>query len=381
MGPRATRRKLTTTYEAAAVLKKLGYVRLIIQPDGNCLFRSCADVCLGDQTRHAELRASCVAYLREHAERYAPFIETNGSFEEYASQLAKDATWGSDLELQIVSELFYTSFTVLSMLAPPLTVEPHDALRAARGEDPAYRAIWFSHGNHYDVLYTKAELQRRGLAPRDVTSAKKNLEMQAYLRQKKADEAADRKVAFHILTGGAAPESVAAAAPDAEEPAALSASQKKQPAIAHLIAAGFDEAQVAVAARQLRRSVIARPETRQSQKLDVEAKRFKTVQALLAAGFTERDLLEQLAVEDGATPSKGFALGSNPLVLGASAIAEGRGTEDEEQQRTLRGRGTERADGGPAEKPSFLSKVAQWCSGRDAKRPSGTAGPDESREC
>lgn len=175
-----------------------------------------------------------VQHIRDHADDFAPFLEER-SVEEYAENMSKDAAWGSDLELQVIAQLQHTSFTVLSMLRPPLTFAPPEPLLVERGTDPAFHALWFSHGSHWDALYSAAELKRRGLAARDVK--RRNVEMAQHLKQRKAQEADDLKMARQVARLPM-PATAQAASPATEAaPAAAEAADHPPAAAADVIAA------------------------------------------------------------------------------------------------------------------------------------------------
>ncbi|KAG8459148.1 hypothetical protein KFE25_002555 [Diacronema lutheri] len=184
-------RQLTTHSEASQVAESLGFVRREIPPDGNCLFRACAEICLGSQGRCVEMREAVRGYLAAHRERFEPFVEDN--FDEYLSKVGRDGHWGSDLELQAIAELHDTQFTVYANnRLNSVTIAPsrRGARRAA--------ALWFSHGNHYDALYTPHEFARRGF------SASANAELDEFRQKRREDEAKSLQLGRELSEEGKA---------------------------------------------------------------------------------------------------------------------------------------------------------------------------------
>jgi hypothetical protein len=68
----------------------ISYVHdLQVSPDGNCFFRAVADQILGDSSRHSEIRSEVVQHMRQNKELYAPFVETEETFDRYLTRMAK----------------------------------------------------------------------------------------------------------------------------------------------------------------------------------------------------------------------------------------------------------------------------------------------------
>ena len=86
-----------------------------IQPDGHCLYRALADQCvqnlpdldpeLAREVRawetgagHTQMRGICAAFMRKHADDFAPFVDTD-DFGAYVDKIENTAEWGGDVEL------------------------------------------------------------------------------------------------------------------------------------------------------------------------------------------------------------------------------------------------------------------------------------------
>lgn len=313
-------RSLTSNLEVQETAEALGFCRRQIPPDGNCLYRATAEICLGSQKEHATVRLAVSSFVKAHRDRFEPFID-DCSFDEYTEKISKDGHWGSDLELQAIAEIYKVSFAVHRRGAPPVCIEPTlcEPARAA--------ALWFSHGNHYDVLYSPEEFSQRGLR------ADSNDELEAYRKKVREGEEASMNLSrelSHDLPTAATPgpvteetvQELLAAGLTAEELASqfdqacstaaptaaparpsaarqLSDAQRRRPTIAHLLDAGFSEAELAAqfapdgAGEGLPAEILRRP----------------TVISLLQAGVSEEEIRRQLL--DSSVPTSSGA-GAGP---------------------------------------------------------------------
>ncbi len=148
-------------------LKGLGLMLRDVRADGNCLFRAVADQIDGSEAQHARYRQATVAFMRDHEDDFAPFVEATASarasasakFEDYCRQMEKDGAWGGNLELAALSRRFRTHIVVHQYAAPRLEV---------RCEEPSAAAIHLSYHDqeHYcsvradgDLSYTPADVQ------------------------------------------------------------------------------------------------------------------------------------------------------------------------------------------------------------------------------
>jgi hypothetical protein len=86
-----------------------------IQPDGHCLYRALADQCVQNLpdldpelarevktwekgAGHTQMRGICAAFMRQHANDFAPFVDTD-DFGAYVDKIESTAEWGGDVEL------------------------------------------------------------------------------------------------------------------------------------------------------------------------------------------------------------------------------------------------------------------------------------------
>lgn len=74
-----------------------------VKGDGNCLFRSIADIYDGDEDNHLNYRHVAVAYMRENPDDFAPFIDEETTFNEYLKDMQKSSEWGGHLQIQALA--------------------------------------------------------------------------------------------------------------------------------------------------------------------------------------------------------------------------------------------------------------------------------------
>ncbi len=87
-------------------LKENGLVLEKMAPDGNCLFRAVAHQVYGDADKHDALRNACCDYMlsdgqKEHLENFV-----DGDFNKYVEKMRKPKTWGGNLEIEAMQEMF-----------------------------------------------------------------------------------------------------------------------------------------------------------------------------------------------------------------------------------------------------------------------------------
>lgn len=58
------------------------------------------------QSEHPHVRARCVAHLRQRREDFEPFLDETEPWDRYLENMSKLQTWGGELEIQALSQLF-----------------------------------------------------------------------------------------------------------------------------------------------------------------------------------------------------------------------------------------------------------------------------------
>ncbi|KIW01946.1 uncharacterized protein PV09_06784 [Verruconis gallopava] len=126
------------------LLPDLGLYAADIKGDGNCLFNALSDQIYGDQTRHLDIRARVIEFMREHADYYKGFLdvqpgggtrrnpkrknagaysspstykaptpeEIDRAFEQHIQRMAKGGTWGDNMEIVAFAAAFNTDVRI-----------------------------------------------------------------------------------------------------------------------------------------------------------------------------------------------------------------------------------------------------------------------------
>ena len=66
---------------------------------------------MGDEHRHAELRAKTVDYIEENRDLYKFFIEDDESIDDYINWIRQDTKWAGQLEMNALAQVY--SFNVI----------------------------------------------------------------------------------------------------------------------------------------------------------------------------------------------------------------------------------------------------------------------------
>jgi OTU domain-containing protein 5 len=84
--------------------------------DGNCLFRCVAHQLFGDSELHMSVRALCVGYMKSNQDLFEVFISSN--FDQYLEEMKKSTTWGDEVEIAALSQLFKIRIEVYEDISP-----------------------------------------------------------------------------------------------------------------------------------------------------------------------------------------------------------------------------------------------------------------------
>jgi hypothetical protein len=88
----------------ASRLENKGFHIHAIEGDGNCLFRAVAHQMFNNEGCHEQIRDQCVNHMMLHRKRYEMFCDEN--FEEHIKEMRITGTWGDDLEIRALEEIF-----------------------------------------------------------------------------------------------------------------------------------------------------------------------------------------------------------------------------------------------------------------------------------
>lgn len=136
------------------------------------MFRVLADQLEGNESLHAGYRAEVLRFMCGHREDFEPFVEDDEAWDHYVGRMARDSTWGGNLELQAASRRYEVNIVIHIVRASPdhrrrgaVSVECADTRSRRQLEAPPYeilnpaaaRAIHMSYhgGEHYNSVRHK----------------------------------------------------------------------------------------------------------------------------------------------------------------------------------------------------------------------------------
>ena len=120
--------------------------------DGNCLFSAFAHQVYGDDSLHAIMREKCCDYMELHSEKFSEFIDTDNHYRDFAHYLDTMRTlrtWGDNLEITALSELYQRRVEVYAQQTTP-RITFSDSVNY-NNELPPIR-VSFKNGNHYNSV-------------------------------------------------------------------------------------------------------------------------------------------------------------------------------------------------------------------------------------
>ncbi|KAJ2498331.1 2-oxoglutarate dehydrogenase E1 component [Coemansia sp. RSA 1972] len=144
--------------------------------DGNCLFRALADQVDGTPDTHLRHRESVCDYMHQHADDFAPFIDSAQPYERYVSHMRRPGEYGGNLELVAfarnyrvdikVYQLGGTVF-VISGAPPSNPDDPHRSMppvHIAYHSYEHYSSVRNKHGPHSGLPEVKERIKEKGFS-------------------------------------------------------------------------------------------------------------------------------------------------------------------------------------------------------------------------
>ncbi|XP_028824324.1 OTU domain-containing protein 4 isoform X3 [Denticeps clupeoides] len=126
-------------------LRVSGFYRKPTAKDGSCLFRAVAEQVLLCQKKHADVRRSCVNYIRRHRHTYEAFIE--GDFDDYIQKLQDPQSWVGQVEISALALLYKRDFIIFQEVGKdPVNITQHGFKEKV--------VLCFLNENHYDSVYS-----------------------------------------------------------------------------------------------------------------------------------------------------------------------------------------------------------------------------------
>ncbi|CAA9987211.1 OTU-like cysteine protease, putative [Plasmodium knowlesi strain H] len=127
--------------------KKNFYIKSI-RTDGNCLFRAVSDQLYNNEDNYKEIRRLVVDHLLRNEQKYQHFIEYDESYKSYIDRISLDGTWGGQLELQAVGELFNVNILIYQENECILEIKNHS-------DDEKCIQLHYASSEHYNSVRFK----------------------------------------------------------------------------------------------------------------------------------------------------------------------------------------------------------------------------------
>ena len=142
---------------AQIIIRRLYNVKisLVIQGDGNCMFRAMSYHLYGDQDSHMAVRQAAIAWLQANLDTLHAFAaQGDGHFsaEQYLSRMSKYGEWGDEIMLMAIAQAHNVSIMVQAGLDESVgefigTIYPHDA------PGPHCGLMFLAVNQHYQLMY------------------------------------------------------------------------------------------------------------------------------------------------------------------------------------------------------------------------------------
>ncbi|XP_040579148.1 OTU domain-containing protein 5 [Lepeophtheirus salmonis] len=101
-------------------MKKKGYIIKKIKEDGNCLFRSVADLIFGDEEIHKAVRNQCMDYISQNGDYFSQYVTED--LANYVERKRFLGVQGNHLEIQAFSEMYNRPIHIYCYSAEPINI-------------------------------------------------------------------------------------------------------------------------------------------------------------------------------------------------------------------------------------------------------------------
>jgi len=122
--------------------------------DGNCTFRAAAYLLFGSQNEHLKLRQLVADYLEKEESHFKDFMPTcETSYKEYVNKIRTNATWGDEIEIAAISEIFTKKIEIYKRNGNFLNLL-NTCNDQIIGDGEPLRLLYS--GNHYDAIFPRS---------------------------------------------------------------------------------------------------------------------------------------------------------------------------------------------------------------------------------
>jgi hypothetical protein len=144
------REPLPTSHESKIMNGKLLLARRLcylqlkeyeVEGDGNCLFRACSFELFGIEDKFRYVREKAVRHMANNSDDYSPYCGTEEDFKKYLEDMARNFTWGDELTLRAICEVFGVHIHILTSNKDNcyLTYEPATSAVAGHNEAGVFK--------------------------------------------------------------------------------------------------------------------------------------------------------------------------------------------------------------------------------------------------
>jgi hypothetical protein len=134
-----------------------------IRGDGNCQFAAFSDQYFGDIKYAADIRKKCVEWLWENKDfvlsngaKIEHFLQTDffPTWRDYCEYMIQDGTWGDNLTLVALSELFQTKIVIISSIKLSKNQNPCTVIVPSQWNESENKVVYLSHLHelHYSSI-------------------------------------------------------------------------------------------------------------------------------------------------------------------------------------------------------------------------------------
>jgi hypothetical protein len=123
-----------------------------MKEDGNCLFRAISDQVYGDPDMHDIVRNLCMDYLLAERNHFSQFVTQD--FDHYVKRKRHDKTFGNNLEMQALAEMYNRPIEVYRASGTPMKIF-HEGYTETSGSTPL--RLSYHRGNHYNSVINPKE--------------------------------------------------------------------------------------------------------------------------------------------------------------------------------------------------------------------------------
>jgi len=151
---------------------------IVVSGDGNCLFRAVAHQVYGDESLHSVIRAKVIEYLAVERNYFFEYVDEN--YELYLDRMKLDGTWGGNVEIQAMCEIYGRPIEIFAYSATPMRTYTNEIVNLT--PKPPIRLSYHTR-SHYNSIINPAthcdSINRRQPGDAETEMIEKRIELRA----------------------------------------------------------------------------------------------------------------------------------------------------------------------------------------------------------